>query len=225
MMRFSYKIFLFAALFLFNSCERLEISHNQRLLVKGKIIAEGGEPIPNISVKTEALNSTLANTRTDADGNFKFTSLNVNESSLYVLINKEFKLSLENENTDYASKIFTSETDNEQLLIDLGTVKLGPVGTFSLQLINLPGDENFMEYTLSYSSKVCYLPIGFNSTDSCQFDQTIRGELDQSSQNRSFTEESILGTVAVFEYKLNNGPSQTIEIPVTYPPTNYVFEY
>jgi hypothetical protein len=220
-----YKILLFSAVLLFSSCEKLEITNNQRLLVKGKIVDQNGNAIPNIPIKTEASNYILAKTRSDANGNFELTSLNANTDPLHVLVNIASSIYFENENPDYASKVYSSEGPNRQLLLDLGTVTLNDLGTFSIFLKNLSGDTNTVEYTLSYASKVCRLPLESNNNDDCEFDQRDQGILETNSQNRTISGESILGTVAIFEYKLNNEPTQTIEIPVTNPPVNYVFEY
>lgn len=219
-----YKIILFGVLLLFSSCEKLEITNNERLLVKGKIVDQNGNALSNISIKTEAVNRILSKTSTDANGNFELTSLNANTDPLHVLVNIASSINFENENPDYASKVFSSEGENEQLLLDMGTVTLSGLGSFSLLLKNLPGDNNTVEYTLSYTSIVCHLSLEFNN-DVCEFDQSTQDFLDVNSENRTIGGESILGSVAVFEYKLNNGPAQTIEIPVTNPPVNYVFEY
>jgi len=220
-----YKFLLFSVVLLFSSCEKLEITNNERLLVKGKIVDQNGNAIPNIPIKTEASNYILAKTRTDDNGNFELTSLNANTDPLHVLVNIATSLYFENENTEYASKVYSSEGANKQLLLDMGTVTLNGLGTFSIFLKNLPGDTNTVEYTFSYASKVCRLPLEFNSNDVCEFDQSTQDFLEVNSQNRTISGESILGTVAIFEYKLNNEPKQTIEIPVTNPPVNYVFEY
>ncbi len=220
-----YKILLFSAVLLFTSCEKLEITNNERLLVKGKVVDENGNALPNISIKTEAVNRSLANTRSDANGNFELTSLNANTDPLHVLVNIASSINFENENPDYSSKVYTSEGANSQLLLDLGTITLSGLGSFSLYLKNLSGDNNSLEYTLSYTSKVCRLSLESNSNPFCELDQVENGFADPTSENRTLNRESILGSVAVFEYKLNNGATQTIEIPVTNPPTTYVFEY
>ncbi|MDN3723830.1 carboxypeptidase-like regulatory domain-containing protein [Aequorivita sp. SDUM287046] len=223
--KFSSVLLISLALLLFQSCEKLEITNNERLLVKGKIVDQNGNALANIPIKTEAVNRILAKTTTDTNGNFAFTSLNANTDPLHVLVNIAANFELENENPDYASKVFSSEGGNEQLLLDLGTITLSNLGSFSMLLKNLHGDNNTVEYTLSYTSKVCRLPLEFNNNDACEFDQSTEGFLDATSQNRTLGEESVIGTVAIFEYRLNNEPTQTIEIPVTNPPVNYVFEY
>jgi len=224
MKSYLYKIILFTVILSFSSCEKLEITNNERLLVKGKIVDQNGNALSNISIKTEAVNRILAKTSTDANGNFELTSLNASTDPLYVLVNIESNFYFENENPDYASKVYSSEDANKQLLLDLGTVTLSGLGSFSLLLKNLPGDNNTVEYTLSYTSKVCHLPLEFNN-DICEFDQSTQDFLEVNSQNRTIGGESILGSVAVFEYKVNGGSTQTIEIPVTNPTTTYVFEY
>jgi hypothetical protein len=205
--------------------EKLDVSSNERLLVKGTVVDQNGNPLQNISIKTGAVLKTLASTNSDASGHFEFTSLNANDKPLSVLVNIDYPIDLENGNPDYSSKVYSSGVANRNLLLDLGTVTLNGVGTFSLFLKNQPGDNNSLSYTLSYTSNICNLPINANGNDFCELDQTESNYFDQNSENRTINRESILGSFAVFEYSLNNEPTQTIEIPVTNPPTNYVFEY
>ena len=226
MKSYFYKILIFSVVLSATSCvERLDISSNERLLVKGKIVDQNGNPLQNISIHTNAVYKTLASATSDAVGDFQFTSLNANDKPLMVLINIADPFSLENENSDYSSKIYSSGVANRDLLIDLGTVTLNGVGTFSLFLKNLSGDDNYLKYTLSYTSNICNLPFNANGNDFCELDQSENGNFNPTSENRTINRESILGTFAIFEYELNNGPAQTIEIPVTNPPTTYVFEY
>src|SRR5690606_15662275 len=110
-----------------------------RLLVKGKVVDENGNALPYISIKTEAVNRSLANTRSDANGNFELTSLNANTDPLHVLVNIASSINFENENPDYSSNVYTSEGANSQLLLDLGTITLSGLGSFSLYLKNLSG--------------------------------------------------------------------------------------
>lgn len=221
-----YKTLIFSILLLAtSSCEKLEITNNQRLLVKGRIVDQNGNALPNITIKTEAVNRILAKTRSDANGNFEFTSLNANNDPLHVLANIASNFDFQNENPDFASKVFTSEGANQSVLLDLGSVILNDLGSFSLYLKNLSGDENSVEYTLSYTSKVCRLSLNGNLNESCELNQRENGFANPTSESRTLNLESILGSIAIFEYSLNGGPTQTIEIPVTNPPTNYVFEY
>ena len=216
-----YKILtLLVLLFAIASCEKLDITNNERILVKGTVVDQNGNPLQNIPFYTEAFSKKLASANSDASGKFEFTSLNVNNTSLKVLVNRDY----ENQLPEYSSQIYTSQMVNRDLLIDLGTITLGAVGTLSIYLRNQSGANN-LEYTLSYTSKVCYLPLSGNGNTSCDLDQIENGAYGPTSQNQNISRESILGSAALFEYSLNNEPKQTIEIPVTNPTTNYVFEY
>ncbi len=218
-------VILSVVLSFFGCAERLDISGNERILVKGKVVDDNGNPLQNINVRTSAVYKTLASTQSDAEGNFEFTSLNANDNPLFVNVNITEVFGSETDNPDYASKVYSSGVANRDLLIDLGTITLNGLGSFSLFLKNQSGDENFLNYTLSYTSNICNLPIQANDNDFCELDQIESNSFGPTSENRTINRESILGSVAVFEYKLNNEPTQTIEIPVTNPPTNYVFEY
>lgn len=226
MKRHFLKILTLSVLLLAIGCtEKLDISSNERLLVKGKVVDQNGNPLQNIYIRTSAVYRTLASTKSDALGNFEFTSLNANDNPLFVNVNIAEEIGSEIDNPDYASKIYSSGVANRDLLLDLGTIYLNGIGTLSLFLKNVAGDDNFLEYTLSYTSNICKLPLNANGNDFCELDQTESNSFGPTSENRTINRESILGSFAIFEYKFNNGPTQTIEIPVTNPPTNYVFEY
>lgn len=220
-----YKILtLLVLLFTIASCEKLDITSNNRILVKGMVVDKNGNPIQGIPFYTEAFSKVLASAHSDDSGHFEFTSLNINNTPLKVLVNIAHESSYENEFPEYSSKIYTSQLANRNLLIDLGTIFLGEVGTLSLYLKNESRANNLI-YTLSYTSKVCNLPLNGNGNNSCDRNQIESGANGPTSQNQTISLESILGSVALFEYSLNNEPKRTIEIPVTNPPTNYVFEY
>lgn len=221
----SYKIFLFAFLLSFYGCEKVYITDNERLLVKGKIVDQNGDPLSNIYVVTSAENKTIAHARTDSDGNFEFTSLNADNNNFYFLVNAKYGNIFENENPNYPVRVYKSETPNTSLKLDYGTITLNDLGGFSLMLKNLPGDENSLQYKISYTTIICHLPLEPGGNNTCETDQIIEGNLTASSENRTFQSESIVGTHAIFEYSLNGMPVQTIEYPVTNPQTNYVFEF
>lgn len=220
-----YKILILSVLLLATaSCEKLDITNNKRILVKGTVVDQNGNALKDIPLYTEAFSKNLASAHSDASGKFEFTSLNVSNTPLKVLVNRAHALDYENELPEYSSKIYTSQMTNRDLLLDLGTITLGGVGTLSIYLRNESGDNN-LEYTLSYTSKVCHLPLSGSGNTTCELDQIENEAYGPTSQNQNISRESILGSVALFEYSLNNEPKQTIEIPVTNPTTNYVFEY
>lgn len=221
-----HKIILLSIILSATSCaERLDISDNERLLVKGTLVDDNGSPIPNISILTNAANKIMASAKSDASGYFEFTSLNASNDSFMVLVNIAAPYTSEVENAFYSGKIYFSEAGERDPLLNLGTVTLKGVSTFSIFLKNLPGDENFITYTLSYSSNICKVPLNANGNDFCELDITQNNTLNPTSETRTIERNSILSSIAFFEYSLNGEPAQTIEIPVTNPPTTYVFEY
>lgn len=220
-----YKILtLVVLLFAVASCEKLDITNNERILVKGRVVDQNGNPLKDIPLYTEAFSKVLTSAHSDDSGTFAFTSLNVSNTPLKVLVNISHEWGNENEFIEFSSRIYTSQLANRNLLIDLGTITLGSVGTLSLYLKNESRANNLI-YTISYTSKVCNLPLNGNGNNSCDRNQIESGANGPTSQNQTISLESILGSVALFEYSLNNEPKQTIEIPVTNPPTNYVFEF
>ncbi|MGO3182191.1 MAG: carboxypeptidase-like regulatory domain-containing protein [Aequorivita sp.] len=225
MKHYFYKMLLFSGILIANSsCEQLDITDNQRILIRGHVVDQNGNPLENISLHTESLNKIIASAPSDASGNFEMTSLNANYNPLKILVNLSHSFDDQNAFPDYSSRIYSSDMANQDLLIDLGTIVLSEIGTLSIYLRNESRSNN-LEYTLSYTSKVCHLPLSGSENNPCELDRIENRSYGPTAENQNISRESVLGTVAIFEYSLNNEATQTIEIPVTNPPTNYVFEY
>lgn len=221
------KFLLFAILLSLTSClgDDVDIESNRRLLVKGKITDTQGEPLSNISVVTSAFGDELGRTNTDADGNFYLVSLDEQFDPLDILINVNDFYN-PNINEDYASISYISTEHTKRVLYDLGTIALGKNALLNFSFINLPGDENILTYTIRYTPSLCQLPLNvLNPPENCDLAEDRSGILSATSENEIISIYSIQETNVIFEYSLNNNPTQTIEIPLTNLETNYVFEY
>ncbi len=216
---------LVLALFVSGCYDPLNIENNRRVYVTGKIVDIDGNPIPNITVKTEGGNDIIDFTKSDILGNFEMISLDELTDPLSILINTESQFGNLN-NDQYSGKVFFSEINNNFIDYPLGNIVLRPMAELNFQLVNNPGDENVLTYSLNIVYDICNVNMdidGFGGD--CQLQGGFPTTLTPNSENIDSIYYSIQGTTAIFEYQLNNDPAQTVEIPLTNPQNTYVFEY
>jgi hypothetical protein len=203
----------------------VDIENNRRILVKGKVMDNAGNPLSNISIVTSANNDALGQTLSDAAGNFSLISLDEQFDPLDIFINVD-NFHQHNINYDYTNRSYFSEAHNNKLLYDLGTIILGKRALLNFTFNNIPGDENTLIYEIKYTPANCELPLGaLNPPENCDFGGSYEGDFNSLSENRTVYIESVLSSNVILEYSLNFEPVQTIEIPLTNLETNYVFEY
>lgn len=201
----------------------VDIENNRRILVKGKIIDPQGVPIPNISVLTSGFGDELGRTSSDSDGNFKLISLDEQFDPLDIFINYE---NFTNTQDFYSSLAYYSPEHTDRVLYDMGTIVLGKRATLNLILKNSSGTEDILNYEIKFTPSLCELPLNMtNPPENCDLSQNRSGSLSPSSENQPFYINSIQNSNVIFEYSINDGPTQTIEIPLTNEENTYVFEY
>jgi|GEM_PF-1021553 len=222
-----FKFLLFFTILTLTGClgDDVDIENDRRILVKGKVMDNLGNPLPNISIVTSAHLDLLGQTRSDASGNFSLISLDEQFDPLDIFINVDNFYNL-NINDDYSSRSYFSEIRNNILLHDLGTIVLGKKALLNFTFNNLPGDENTLVYKIKFTPANCELPLNvFDPPENCDLGADIEGDFNPNSENRTLNIESVLGTKIILEYSLNFEPTQTIEISLTNLESNYVFEY
>ncbi|SRX55667.1 carboxypeptidase-like regulatory domain-containing protein [Aequorivita sp. CIP111184] len=225
---------LFAIVFLFQSCDP-QIMDDRRILVKGNIVDSANNPIQNISVRTQSYGTILGETVSDANGQFQFTSLDVEDyNGLNIIVNMktssyyyegdyDFDLT---ENANYSAKQYFSNSQNrEAVTYNLGKIQLNEAARLDILFHNIPGDNNTVAYKLEYDSAICQIDLNLNGSEDCYFDNDYYQQLDINSSNFQTNLNSQLGTTVLFKYILNNEPEQTISIPLTNLENTYVFEY
>ena len=222
-----FKILLLITLVFFTGClgDDVDIENNRRILVTGKVMDSLGIPLPNISIVTSANNDALGQTYSDAAGNFSLISLDEQFDPLDIFINVDnfYNTTITN---DFTNRSYLSGEHTNRLLYDLGTIILGKRAILNLSFNNIPGDENTLIYEIKFTPANCELPLNtLNPPQNCDLVASIEGDFNSISENRTIYVESVLGTHVILEYSLNFEPIQTIEIPLTNPESNYVFEY
>lgn len=233
-------LYFMGILLLLQSCEP-EIKDDFRILVKGSIVDSQNNPVPNISVRCQTYSIILGQAVSDANGQFQFTSLEVESyNSLNILVNMksnnyydwnydyyEGGLNYDlTENPDYSGKQYFSNSQNRPAATyNLEKIQLNEASRLAVLFTNIPGDNNAVAYKLEYDSAICLIDLNLNDSEECHFDDDFYQQLDINSNNFQINLNSQLGTTVKLKYILNNDPEQTISIPLTNLENTYVFEY
>ncbi|WP_313114684.1 carboxypeptidase-like regulatory domain-containing protein [Aequorivita sediminis] len=230
-----FQYLLFGIVLLFQSCE-VDIMNDKRVLVTGTIVDSSNNPIPNISVRSQTTrNAILGEAISDENGQFEFTSLMSKPPyNFYIAVNSKpfgeiWHHSYDTElieNIDYSAKAFGDESNNRNVsTYNLGVIQLNKYAKLNLHINNIPGDSNTLEFKLNYDSAICKVDLNGNDLNQCVDEDFEFRFLDSEYSDIYINVESQLGTTVDFIYKLNDGPEQTISIPLTNPENTYVFEY
>ncbi len=203
----------------------VDIESNRRLLVKGKVTDAQGNALPNIIVVTSAFGDPLGQTATDVEGNFRLVSLDEQFDPLDILINVDDYYN-QQINFTYSSRAYYSSEHTNRVLYEMGTIVLEKRAILDLNLTNITGDQNTVTYEIQFTPSNCELPLNVvNPPNDCNLSGSFTGALSPSSENQVIPIYSIQGSNVIFEYSLNAGPTQTIQIPLTNEANTYVFEY
>lgn len=232
--KYTSQLILLGILLLFQSCE-IDIMNNRRILVQGSIVDSAKNPIPNISVRSETYNTTLGEAISDANGQFRFTSLEAEGNyPLDIVVNMESTSYASGgsynygllENPQYSGKhYFKNSRNRNDSNYNLGKIQLNEVAKLTIFFNNMPGDTNMVAYKLEFESAICQINLNEILTQNCQYLDDYYNQLYPDNSNFQSNLYSQLGTTVLLKYILNNQPEQTISIPLTKLETTYVFEY
>lgn len=233
--KYFFQLLSLGVLLLFHSCDP-QIKDDSRILIKGSIVDGNNNPIPNISVRSQVYNSTLGEAITDVNGQFQFTSLEVeNNYSLNIRVNlKPYDdyyydnyIFNETENPDYSGKnYYSNSTNRSATTYNLGQIQLNKAARLTVLFNNIPGDANNVAYKLEYKSAICEINLGeLNNPEDCSVNDDYYHQLDINTTNFQTNLNSQLGTTVLLKYIMNNEPEQTISILLTNIDNTYVFEF
>jgi hypothetical protein len=232
--KYLFQLLFLGVLLLLQSCE-VQIMDDRRILVKGNIVDSSNNPIPGISVRCESSYLNLGEAISDANGQFEFTSLEVetyNSLNITVNVKEDGYYYYDDynygnlENPAYSAKnYFNNATNRNAATYNLGRIQLNEVARLALFINNTPGDNNSLAYKLNYDTSVCQIDLNVSDSEDCKSFDDSYNQLDPSSSSFDIELESQLGTTVLFKYILNNEPEQTIAITLTNLENTYVFEY
>ncbi|MBT0608226.1 carboxypeptidase-like regulatory domain-containing protein [Aequorivita echinoideorum] len=206
--------FLIAVTLLFSGCfgDDVDIKSNRRLLVQGKITDSTGVPIPNITVVTSGNGDKLGQSKTDANGDFYFVSLDEKFDPLDILINVGddpfFGVS---NNPEYSTISLLSEERTDRLSYNLGTFTLSRKAKLDI-ILDAVDENSTIQFTAVYTPIDCRLPLMENTSINCNQSATFEETVTAQSANQFFEIRPVLGSFVILEYSANGGPIQTTEI-------------
>lgn len=230
-------LLLLNSLFLLQSCH-VQIENNRRIQIVGKIVGNDGNPLPDIVVRMEVEDFILGSAVSESSGNFDFISLDSHDSDERITVNlQKFEEDIIGyepiglralENSDFSGKLYYNIPENDDdLVYDLGTIQLNPTASFILRLKNNPGDANTLSYTIGYALPICEISLmdnGFEENCDNYFSDYFQ-IVEPDSPNKDISYTTQLGTQITITYSLNDGPDETITIPINNSQTTYILEY
>lgn len=216
-----------------------EIKNDTRVLVEGKVLNEAGKPLANIPVWSKADHFLLGKTKTDPQGNFKFTSLEstakdytivVNELLKYKQFNQEeFTPMSDSGDTLYTEASYSYKKSEFQKTYSLPPLTLKKSATLNLSIKKNTTTEETLTWSLTMPHPNCR--YNFDDDEFTEYDAYCYSLFDYHKHlgpNRPEFEKkfrSVLNTKATFKYSINGGEEKTIVIYLSKPSTDYAFEY
>lgn len=209
-----------------------DIEDNTRVLVKGTLVDSQGNPLQDILVSSKGDDNNLGSQLSQADGTFEYTSLESNR--VYdIFINEQnfFSGSGVIGNTDFQQIKYSNVTasgSRKRDVYDLGTLTLFQRATLLLQINKTSSGNAVLQWELQFTDDRC----SFVTNDSDILEESFCNETNevdnvQNNDRPDFEQsyETLLDTEATFNYTIDNGPLQSIQIIINQENTDYVFEY
>jgi hypothetical protein len=186
--KFVRSVFTIAMLFILVGCGRTEISNDIRVLIKGEIIDEDNQPIPNAAIQvytdanvSGAQRALLGEGLSDDLGNFSITSLFGANTLFYI------DIFVDDNYSTYRYQTNTDEFIPNDLIFDLQTVELYQLSVFNYNIIRESGSDNTLEFSFRYIEPRCNVVYDegvFNvSQSSCNEDRLIYNSLNNLVPN------------------------------------------
>jgi len=212
-----------------------DIDDNRRVLVTGNLVNDAGNPIEGIAVEARGNSTVLGKATSDEYGAFNFTSIESNAKDYSIYINAE-----PDQDSTYATARYVnndapanSTEDNtikrDQNLYDLGTVVLRQVQRFKFEIIKNPATKDTLNYTFTITEANCTVSLSdIEMNDAhldCFTDYTISGEILPEDNSYSTDFKTLLNTEATFSYRINQGITHEISIPIRELTLGYGFYY
>lgn len=226
---------LLISILILKSCGPPEFEKNTRILAKGLIQNQDGDPLSEIevSVYTSAYNGgfyvfgsnqddyLLGNGFSSASGLFSVTSLFDKDDDFYIYVNG---------GDDYSSYIYKTSTEDytpNDLTFDLGTITLEKFANVQFQITNNNPSETPFYFSFTYKDKNCLeifeegvLDISQNF---CHIDDVLGFSINENSPQRSGEFTTLLGSEVTIYYTNNDDIEVTETILIDQ--ENFTYEF
>lgn len=209
----------------------VKVEDNIRASIIAKIVDENGNPIPDIPVYSGSSSDILGGVDiSDENGEVDFNSLESTSSEFGIVVNISTTGVGFPSNQDYTFVSFRNrENDRQRYFYDLGTLVLRKKANLIVNVSgNYPGSGTLFG-TIRYKEYECnYVVNDFEIDDELTYCGEIQRNtgvrVDEMFPASSSEIETVLGTTAIFEYSINDGPLQTVEIPINQNLVTYELE-
>ena len=226
---------LLISVLILKSCGPPEFEKNTRILSKGVLQNQNGEPLSGIevSVYTRAFNGEfyvfgsneddylLGNGFSNANGLFSVTSLFDKDDDFYIYVNG---------GDNYSSYIFKTTTEDyipNDLTFDLGSITLEKLATVQFQITNSTPSETPFYFSFTHKDKNCLeifeegiLDI---SQDFCHTDSVLGFSFNENNPERSGEFITLLDSEVTIYYTNNDDIEVTETIIIDQ--ENFVYEF
>jgi len=220
------QILVLGLLFLLLSCET-RFETNTRVLVKGKVVDDFGQPISNAEISVYTQKGTgyiltpgpsgedeylLGRNICNADGTFSVTSIFDEDVDFFIEVVSD------NNFSEYIYKTSTLFYTPENLVFDLQTVTLKELVNVNYNISRVSGEGNSISYTFTFIDDFCIEVFEegelIENESYCFQDIELNGTLNDNLPNIERNFSSVLGSIVEFTYSINNQPevSETFTI-------------
>ncbi len=215
---------IFSILLLFVSCGPPEFKKNTRVLIKGNIVDENNNPIPNIEINIFTGRSSdylLGSGLSKQDGTFSITSLFDSDDEFQIVVNGK---------DTYSTYYYLTNTKNyipEDLVFDLKTVALNRISNVNFNITRISTKETIFEYSFQFKNTNCFefFDKGILDiiTSNCLKEVHLNRLLNQNNPEVSSGFTTLLGSIVEFKYSKNDEPEITETLTID--KENYEFKF
>lgn len=207
---------------------------NKRVLIKGQLQNDTGEPMRNIDVSAFTLTDDyfqgnqqngylLGRNKSQEDGSFAVICLLDVDSDFFITVN-----GIE-DYIDYSYVFKTDFSEPEDLVVDMGTVTLRKRANVTFNLSRTSPAGTSIDFIISYENPFCavvYEDDSLMSEESTCFERTtFTRSFDGNSENFSSSFNSVLGSDVTIIYSIDNQPEETETFTIDQSNFTYEFTY
>lgn len=221
-------LFLFLII-CFSCSDEVQIGDNRRLDISGTVNAPENGDIPVIvygtryEIDTENPQKILGLSRTDENGNFRFTSLDTYSHDLLITINPE---NMEGYNDEIGTAYYLDESGNHLLSYQIGNIELPGRVKLDFTIENTSETQDTLFYTLKYDKPIkLFRREGNGFTEVESDNQTVIYRKLPLSEPTVHHLLISADTDLSFIYNIGDQPVQNLNIAVTPETTSYEFQY